>query len=124
METNKLVLVVDDEPGILSFVRITLKQAGYEVISTTNGEEALKLVQSQKPEIMLLDILMQPMTGFEVLDRLRTFSQIPVIVFTARRDIAETALKRAANGYITKPFLPDELIVRIKAILDGRKNEA
>ena len=68
------MLVVDDEPGILRFVSIRLRLAGYDVTTTTSGEEALKLVQSEKPDIILLDILMQPLSGFDVLDRLRVFS--------------------------------------------------
>ena len=124
METKKRVLVVDDEPGILNFVRVNLRLAGFDVITTTSGEEALQLAQSQKPDIMLLDILMQPLTGFDVLERLRAFSQIPVIVFTARREIADMALKEGANGYITKPFVPNELVKKIQAILDTQTNKA
>jgi two-component system KDP operon response regulator KdpE len=83
MDTKKRVLVVDDEPGILRFVSTTLKIAGFDVIVTASGEEALQLAQSQTPDIVLLDVLMQPLTGFDVLQRLRAFSQVPVIVFTA-----------------------------------------
>ncbi len=117
MDAKKRVLVVDDERGILRFVNTTLRLAGYEVIATTSGEEALQLAQSKTPDIVLLDILMQPLTGFDVLERLRAFSQVPVIVFTARRDIAETALKEGANDFITKPFVPDELVKKIQAAL-------
>lgn len=120
MNTKKRVLVVDDEAGILNFVRINLKIAGYEVITTASGEEALELVKSHNPDIMLLDILMQPLTGFDVLERLRTFSKIPVIVFTARSDIAEEALKKGANGYLPKPFLPEELVKRTRSILEAQ----
>ena len=116
----KRVLVVDDEPGILRFVSISLGLAGYDVATTTSGEEALQLARSQPPDIMLLDILMRPLTGFEVLKRLRVFSQMPVIVFTARREIAQTALEQGANGYITKPFAPGELVKIIRATLNGQ----
>jgi DNA-binding response OmpR family regulator len=116
-ERKKCVLVVDDEPGILRFISTSLKLAGYDVITNTNGEEALHIAQSQKPDILLLDILMHPLTGFDVLERLRTFSQIPVIVFTARKEIVDMALKEGANDYIAKPFIPDDLIKKIKEVL-------
>jgi DNA-binding response OmpR family regulator len=118
METKKRVLVVDDEPGIIQFVKINLALAGYEVITTLSGEQTLELVQSEKPDIVLLDILMTPMTGFDILMELRTFSQLPVIVFAARNDIGNIAIKDGANGFIAKPFKPDALIKKIREILD------
>jgi DNA-binding response OmpR family regulator len=118
METKKRVLVVDDEPGIIRFVKINLALAGYEVITTLSGEQTLELVQSEKPDIVLLDILMTPMTGFDILMELRTFSQLPVIVFAARNDIGNMAIKDGANGFIAKPFKPDALIKKIREILD------
>jgi DNA-binding response OmpR family regulator len=118
MKTKKRVLVVDDEPGIVQFVKINLALAGYEVITTLSGEQTLELVQSEKPDIVLLDILMTPMTGFDILMELRTFSQLPVIVFAARNDIGNMAIKDGANGFIAKPFKPDALIKKIREILD------
>jgi DNA-binding response OmpR family regulator len=118
MKTKKRVLVVDDEPGIIQFVKINLALAGYEVITTLSGEQTLELVQSEKPDIVLLDILMTPMTGFDILMELRTFSQLPVIVFAARNDIGNMAIKDGANGFIAKPFKPDALIKKIREILD------
>ena len=118
MEAKKRVLVVDDEPGILRFVGINLRLAGYEVATTTSGEEALKLVQSLKPDVMLLDILMQPVSGFEVLEHLRVFSQLPVIVFTARSEVAEEAVKRGATSYLAKPFIPEDLLQKIQDVLN------
>jgi DNA-binding response OmpR family regulator len=118
MKTKKRVLVVDDEPGIIQFVKINLALAGYEVITTLSGEQTLELVQSEKPDIVLLDILMTPMTGFDILMELRTFSQLPVIVFAARNDIGNIAIKDGANGFIAKPFKPDALIKKIREILD------
>lgn len=118
MDNKKLVLVVDDEPRILHFIRVNLSQSGYDVIATTSGEEALHLLESKKPDIMLLDILMIPMSGFDVLSQLRTFSRLPVIVFTGRDDIASTALREGANDYIAKPFNTEELIKKIRDILE------
>lgn len=117
METKRKVLVVDDEPGILRFVSASLTLQGYEVITTTSGEEALGLARTHNPDIMLLDILMVPLTGFDVLEKLRTFSQVPVIVFTARSFIGDQAIKLGANGFIAKPFRPDELARKVKETL-------
>jgi DNA-binding response OmpR family regulator len=113
MTAKKRVLVVDDEPGIRRFVSTSLGLAGFDVTTTGSGEEALKLAETQNPDIILLDILMQPLSGFDVLERLRKFSQVPVIVFTARKEIADLAMKEGANGFIMKPFIPDELVKKI-----------
>ncbi|MBI2851462.1 MAG: response regulator [Chloroflexi bacterium] len=118
MSAKKRVMVVDDEPGILRFVRTILDLAGYDVITTTSGEESLQLAQSQPVDIIILDILMQPLSGFDVLEKLRTFSKVPVIVFTAQREIAEAALKEGADGYIEKPFRPEQLTRKIQDVLD------
>jgi two-component system KDP operon response regulator KdpE len=117
--SKKRVLVVDDEAGILSFVRISLSLAGYEVITTTNGVEGLRLAETARPDIMLLDILMTPVTGFDVLGRLRPSSQLPVIVFTAKSDFGERAMREGANSYITKPFMPEQLVRKIEDILNA-----
>lgn len=118
MDKKKRILVVDDEPGILRFVNTSLGLAGFDVITTGSGQEALQFAETQNPDMILLDILMQPLTGFAVLERLRKFSQVPVIVFTAQRDIADQAIKQGADGFIMKPFVPDELIKKIRAFLD------
>jgi DNA-binding response OmpR family regulator len=118
VDNKKRVLVVDDEPRILHFVRVNLNLSGYDVITTTSGEEALRLLESEKPDIMLLDILMTPMSGFDVLSQLRTFSRLPVVVFTGRDDIAATAMREGADDYIAKPFRPEELTKKINNILE------
>jgi len=117
---KKKVLVVDDEPGVLRFVRVSLSLNDYEVITATSGEEGLELARTAKPDIMLLDVLMVPLSGFEVLERLRKFSKLPVIVFTARSDIADHALKAGADGCISKPFSPQDLARKIKETLNTR----
>jgi DNA-binding response OmpR family regulator len=121
--SKKRVLVVDDEPGILKFVRISLSAAGYDVIMASGGEEGLKLLESAKPDIMLLDIVMEPVSGIDVLFRLRRSSnKTPIIVFTAQSVIAESALSIGAKGYISKPFMPDELVRKIEETLDAHKS--
>lgn len=122
MDTKKRVLVVDDEPAILKFVRLSLKAQGYDVLTALNGEEALQLVKSKNPDIILLDVLMPGKNGFQVLEELRTFSQLPVIVFSARISVRDTALSLGANGFIAKPFTPGTVVERIEAIL-GPRNE-
>lgn len=116
--TKKRVLVVDDEPGILRIVRINLSLAGYEVLTTASGEEAIRLSQSESPDIVLLDVLLRPLDGLQVLKRLRDFSQVPVLLFTARSYTADQALEVGANGIIAKPFRPDELVKKIKDVLE------
>jgi two-component system KDP operon response regulator KdpE len=118
--SKRRVLVVDDEPGVLKFVRISLSAAGYDVITASGGEEGLKLLESAKPDIMLLDIVMEPVSGIDVLLRLRHSPHIPVIVFTAQSVIAESALSIGAKGYISKPFMPDDLVRKIEEILDAQ----
>ena len=97
-------MVVDDESGVLRFVSVSLSLADYNVITITSGEEGLKLVESAKPDVMLLDLVMTPLTGYDVLEKLRVFSRLPVIVFTARSDAHAQVLKDGANCFITKPF--------------------
>lgn len=123
MGKRKSVLIVDDEPGVLSFVEISMDKAGYDVITTSSGEEALLLARSAKPDIMVIDILMTPMDGFELLDKLRKFSQVPVIVFTASDLITNQAIKLGANGFIAKPFQPTELSKKIEEIILITKNK-
>jgi two-component system KDP operon response regulator KdpE len=112
------VLLVDDEERILNFLRYKLKGVGYEVLTAKNGQEALEVVQSQEPDLMVLDLVMPKMDGFEVLKELRTFSQIPVIVLSARDADADKikGLRSGADDYLSKPFNSDELVARIEAV--------
>ncbi len=116
----KRVLVVDDEPGVLRFVQVGLSLAGYAVQTTTDAREALELARCEPPDIVLMDIVMAPMDGFQLLDKLRAFSDVPVIVFTAQAIIAELAMKIGASDFIAKPFRPGELEKKIAAVLAAR----
>jgi len=111
------VLIVDDEARILRFLELKLKVAGYDVVSAASGEKALTLARSEKPDIVLLDIIMPGIDGLEVLQEIRKFSQVPVIVFSARSGNTEKAMKLGANDYVAKPFSPDELIMRVNTLL-------
>lgn len=113
------VLVVDDHPKMLRFIDIDLRLRGYDVMTTVSGEEALALVKTCRPDIMLLDIIMPGIDGFEVLRRLRGFTQMPVIAFSASLANYEDAMRMGANDFVAKPFEPVDLVRRIKTILGG-----
>jgi DNA-binding response OmpR family regulator len=116
---KKEVLVVDDDARVLNFIMLKLILKGFGVITATSGEEALNLVSSRKPDVVLLDIVMYPMNGLEVLKRLRAGHRPPVIAMSAHTSAAREALSLGANDFISKPFHPDELVERIKNLLHG-----
>lgn len=117
---KKRVLIVDDEAHIAKVFSVKLRLAGFDVISTTSGSEAIEMVRAQRPDVVLCDILMPEVTGFDVLDKVRAFSQVPIIVFTARSEIAQAAIRLGANGSVAKPLDPDRLIEKINLVLDAR----
>jgi two-component system, OmpR family, KDP operon response regulator KdpE len=112
------VLLVDDEERILNFLKTKLKSLGYEVILASNGIEALEQVEGQEPDLIVLDVIMPKMDGFQTLKELRTFSSVPVIMLSARGDDSDRikGLGLGADDYLPKPFNPDELVARIEAI--------
>ncbi len=112
------VLIVDDEERILNFLRSKLKASGYEVLTASNGVEALEQVQAQEPDLVVLDVLMPRMDGFETLKELRTFSSVSVIILSAKGTNTDKVkgLSLGADDYLAKPFSPDELIARIEAV--------
>jgi PAS domain S-box-containing protein len=116
------VLAVDDEPQILRFLRRSLDEAGYQPIVTADPSEVAKLVEMEEPDLVLLDLMLPGTSGFELLERIREFSGVPVIFLTAsdREEDAVRALKEGADDYITKPFSPSELLARIGAALRRR----
>ena len=116
---RRRVLIVDDDPIIRKFVRANLEARDYETLMATDGAEALKVIERELPDLVILDIMMPNMDGFEVCRRLREWSQIPIIILTARGEITDkvTCLENGADDYITKPFGVGELIARIKAVM-------
>jgi DNA-binding response OmpR family regulator len=112
------VLLVDDEERVLNFLRSKLKVSGYEVLTANNGHDALEEAQAQEPDLIVLDILMPRMDGFDTLKELRRFSSVPVIILSARRDDADKikGLGLGADDYLAKPFNPDELVARIESV--------
>lgn len=113
------VLVVDDERRMVGFIRLNLEQDGFEVIEAYNGSEALERLRDSLPDLILLDVMMPDIDGFEVLRTIREISQVPVIMLTAKgeEDDKVRGLEWGADDYITKPFSPRELVSRVKAVL-------
>jgi two-component system, OmpR family, KDP operon response regulator KdpE len=119
MVRKQRILVIDDEPAIVRLVRATLQADGYEVVAAGRGEEALPLLEEERPDLVILDLMMPGMDGFETLRRIRQQSTIPVIMLTARATDADTlkGLQGGADDYVTKPFNPDELAARVTVVL-------
>jgi DNA-binding response OmpR family regulator len=115
----KKILVVDDEEAIVEFVDINLHRAGYEVVKAYNGQEALDRLHSESPDLMVLDVMLPDMDGFEVCKRARATHTLPIIMLTARAEDMDKirGLEIGADDYMVKPFNPWELIARIQAIL-------
>ena len=116
---KKRILTVDDELSILKFLRSNLEDRGYTVISATNGEEALHMIEMELPDLIILDVMMPKMDGFEVCRQLREWSQIPIIMLSAMGDEKDKVrcLDLGADDYIVKPFGANELIARVSAVL-------
>lgn len=121
---EKKVLVVDDEKLIVKGIRFSLEQDGMEVDCAYDGEEALDMVQKKEYDIILLDVMLPKLTGFEVCQQIREFSSVPIIMLTAKGDDMDKilGLEYGADDYITKPFNILEVKARIKAIMRRSKN--
>ena len=113
------ILVVDDEASIVNIISFNLKKEGYEVISAGDGETGLELALTEKPDLVLLDIMMPQMDGYEVCRKIREKSTVPIIMLTARADEVDKVigLEMGADDYVTKPFGNRELMARVKANL-------
>lgn len=115
---QRRVLVVDDEPKVLRFIEIGLNLKGFSVLTTTSGKEALELVSSEEPDVMLLDIVMPDLNGYEVLKQLRTFSNIPVIAISASPTTHNDIIRQGADSFIMKPLDPNDIVTMINRLLD------
>jgi len=118
-QSGKRILVVDDEPRMINFIRMNLELDGHQVIEAHNGIEALEAVRTRLPDIILLDVMMPELDGFETLRMPPRVSSIPVIMLTAKGEENDKVygLELGADDYITKPFGPRELSSRLKAVL-------
>jgi two-component system alkaline phosphatase synthesis response regulator PhoP len=116
---NELILVVDDEPNIIDLTSMYLQQDGFRVISAGDGLAALELAERDQPALMVLDLMLPELDGWEVCKRIRAVSDLPILMLTARDDDIDkiVGLELGADDYLTKPFNPRELVARVKAIL-------
>ena len=131
MENNSahkryLILVVDDETRIARMIRMNLEHDGYEVIEAYSGQQALDMVRSRMPNLVILDVMMPGLDGYETLQILREISQVPVIMLTAKGEEEDRirGLELGADDYVTKPFSPRELMSRVKAVLRRTEGNA
>ena len=117
--TGEKILVVDDEANIIDLARLYLEQEGYHVDTAADGAEALEKIGASQPALMVLDLMLPEIDGFEVCRRVRAESDLPIIMLTARDEDVDkiVGLELGADDYMTKPFNPRELVARIKAIL-------
>jgi DNA-binding response OmpR family regulator len=116
---NELILLVDDEPNIVELASMYLKQDGFRVISAGDGLDALERAERDQPALMVLDLMLPRLDGWEVCKRIRAASDLPILMLTARDDDVDkiVGLELGADDYLTKPFNPRELVARVKAIL-------
>src|SRR5690349_4060907 len=113
------ILTADDDPQLLRLVSRNLELEDYEVITASNGQQALEMIESQMPDLVLLDVMMPKMDGFTVCQRVRAFSVVPILLITARGQDQDKVrgLDLGADDYLTKPFSVDELLARVRAVL-------
>jgi DNA-binding response OmpR family regulator len=116
---HELILVVDDEPRMTRFIRMNLELEGYRVVEAHNGLDALEKARTDLPDLVILDVMMPELDGFDTLEMLREVSNVPVIMLTVRSDEEDKVrgLELGADDYVTKPFGARELASRIRAVL-------
>ncbi|MBA4379193.1 MAG: DNA-binding response regulator [Anaerolinea sp.] len=116
---RRKILVVDDEERMVRFIRLNLEHDGFVVAEAFNGKQALQRLRDATPDLILLDVMMPDLNGFEVLQMIREMSNVPVLMLTAKgeEDDRVRGLELGADDYITKPFSPRELVSRVKAVL-------
>src|ERR671926_438895 len=118
------ILIVEDEAGLRQGLEINLRMENYETVQGADGEEAIRLFHAESPDLVLLDLMLPKKSGFEVLDHIRKYSKVPVILLTARGQETDKVrgLRGGADDYVTKPFGLQELFARIDAVM--RRSEA
>jgi two-component system KDP operon response regulator KdpE len=122
--TRRKILVVDDEERMVRFIRLNLEHDGFQVFEAFRGSQAIQVLREQLPDLVLLDVMMPDIDGFDVLKMIREINSVPVIMLTAKseEDDKVHGLELGADDYITKPFSPRELVSRVRAVL--RRAEA
>jgi len=121
---RRRILVVDDEERMVRFIRMNLEHDGFQVTEAFNGKQAIQRLRDVSPDLILLDVMMPDLDGFDVLEMVREVSSVPVIMLTAKgeEDDRVRGLEHGADDYVVKPFSPRELVSRVKAVL--RRTEA
>jgi two-component system KDP operon response regulator KdpE len=116
---DRRILIVDDESRMVRFIRLNLEHDGFQVLEAFNGTQAINKIRSDLPDLVLLDVMMPDVDGFEVLRIVREVSRVPVIMLTAKGEEEDRVrgLEMGADDYITKPFSPRELVSRVRAVL-------
>ncbi len=127
--TKETILIVDDEEDIIELIKYNLKTEGYSILTALAGEQAIKIAKQSRPDLMVLDLMLPGMDGFEVTRYLRSHEEtqdMPIVILTAKGEESDviTGLELGANDYISKPFSPKVLIARIRSILRRRKKES
>src|SRR5512138_3064847 len=119
------ILVVDDEPAVTDLLAYNLRKAHYDVLTAADGRTTLRLAGESKPHLILLDLMIPEVDGFDVCRELRKSSEVPIIMITARGEEVDrvVGLEIGADDYVTKPFSVRELMARIKAVLRRAKND-
>jgi len=123
---TKKILVVDDEKKIVDILKAYLERDGYQVIAAYDGRSALELARSNSPDLIILDLMLPEVSGWDVCRELRKESDVPVIMLTARDDTTDKiiGLELGADDYVTKPFDPKEIISRVRAVLRRSEGKA
>ncbi len=126
MSAKKTILIVDDEPRYLRLVEVNLTTEGYGVRTASDGQQAVEGVASQQPDLILLDVMMPVMDGFTACERIREFSNVPIIILTAKGEERDRVrgLDAGADDYIVKPFSAQELLARVRAVLRRAERQA
>lgn len=117
--TQQSILVVEDEPSIREVVTLYLQRAGFKVMDVGDGQEALDLLEDSLPDLVILDLMLPGLDGFQITSQLRAKGDIPIIMLTARRSESDriAGLEMGADDYVVKPFSPQELVSRVRAVL-------
>jgi DNA-binding response OmpR family regulator len=118
------ILAVDDEPLYQHLLKVNLEKEGYEVITASNGEDALDMVSTRHPDLVIMDIMMPKLDGLTTSERIRQFSNVPIIILTARGEESDRVrgLNIGADDYVVKPFSATELVARVRAVLRRTSN--
>jgi len=120
------ILVVDDEPLYVRLLKVNLEQEGYQIVSASDGEEALEAISQNMPDLIILDVVMPKLDGITVMQRVRQFSNVPIILLTALGEEQDRVkgLNIGADDYVVKPFSATELIARVRAVLRRSQDQA